>query len=182
MIRAMAALSGARGVLAAGQPMEAETVMVRPFLWGVVWPGSDGQAMEPEPDAVHPDQGRDPLGHEGLPDEPAGQGRGRRGLRAAPEGRAERDGIVASQRHGGGDKVRRQGEPQFVGAANVEERGDIEALVRHGGPGLVWPEIPAPMMATDSRRAPAAVPCSWEAEPVAVAGPWPRKSILSAFV
>jgi hypothetical protein len=138
--------------------------------------------MEPEPDALHSDQSRDPLAHEGLADEPTGQGRARRRFRATLEGRAERYGIVTSQRHGRGDKVRSQGEPQFVGAANVEERGDIEALVRHGGPGLVWPEIPAPMMATDSRRAPAAVPCSWEAEPVAVAGPWPRKSILSAFV
>ena len=44
---------------------------------------------------------------------------------------------MVSQRHGGGDKVRPQGEPQFVGAADVEERRDIEVLARHGGPGLV---------------------------------------------
>ena len=34
----------------------------------------------------------------------------------------------------------RQGEPQFVGAGDVEERGDMEVLVRHGGPGLVRPQ------------------------------------------
>ena len=74
------------------------------------------------------------------------QGRARRRFRPAPEGRAERHGIVASQRHGRGDKVRRQGEPQFVAAGDVEERGDIEALVRHGGPGLVWPqEVSVPL-------------------------------------
>ena len=40
----------------------------------------------------------------------------------------------------------RQGEPQFVGAGDVEERGDVEALVCHGGPGLVWPqEVSVPL-------------------------------------
>jgi hypothetical protein len=46
----------------------------------------------------------------------------------------------------------------------------------------VSPETPAPITATDGRGASTAVPCSWGAEPAAVAGPLARKPMMTTFV
>ncbi len=78
----------------------------------------------------------DPLGHQGLTRRP-GQGPAAGGFGASTLKAAENTTAPVTQRHGRGHSVRAQGEPQSVRAGDVEERGDVEVLARHGDPRFV---------------------------------------------